>query len=207
MTQARSGAGFQLLLGTGAFAVCFAIFGSVSAMMPLLKKQLALSPIQSSIALAVPVLLGSLGRIPLGILTDRMGGKVVFIAVMLTSAVAAFAMGFVSAYWQLVLCGLFLGISLAVFSVGVGFVSAWYPPQRQGTALGIYGAGSIGQSLAAYGSPLIAAAIGARWGFWAFVLLTIFWTALFATFARNAPRSGPVKTLAVALQPLKERMS
>src|SRR5690242_4550899 len=117
----RPGAGLQLALGTGAFAVCFAIFGSVSAMMPLLKKQMSLSPTQAFVAISLPVLLGSLGRIPLGIMTDRIGGKAVFIAVMACAALAATAMGFVHEYWQLLLCGLFLGISLAVFSVGVGF--------------------------------------------------------------------------------------
>ena len=66
----------QLLLATGAFALCFAVFGSVSAMMPILKSRLGLNPLQVSVALAVPVLLGSLGRIPLGMLTDRFGGRV-----------------------------------------------------------------------------------------------------------------------------------
>src|SRR3954466_10813914 len=118
---ARPGAGLQLMLGTGGFAVCFAIFGSVSAMMMTLQTQMKLSDREAYIALSIPVLLGSLARIPLGILADRVGGKVVFIAVMLVSALAAVAMGFVGTYWQLLLCGLFLGISLAVFSVGVSF--------------------------------------------------------------------------------------
>jgi NNP family nitrate/nitrite transporter-like MFS transporter len=204
---ARPGAGLQLFLGTGAFAVCFAIFGSVSAMMPTLKSQMQLKPIEASVALAIPVLLGSLGRIPLGILTDRIGGKAVFIGVMAMSALAAFAMGFVTAFWQLVVCGLFLGISLAVFSVGVGFVSGWYPPQKQGTALGIYGAGNIGQSLPAYGAPLIVFYMGTQWGFWAFAVLTAVWLVLVALLAKNAPRTGPAKTLKGALQPLGERMS
>jgi MFS transporter, NNP family, nitrate/nitrite transporter len=206
-TATTAGAGLQLMLGTGAFAVCFAIFGSVSAMMPILKKQMALSPVQASVAVAIPVLLGSLGRIPLGILTDRIGGRIVFIGVMLASIVASVAMGMVGNYWQLILCGLFLGISLAVFSVGVGFVSGWYPPQRQGTALGIYGAGNIGQSFAAYGSPVIAAWLGMRWGFWAFAVLAFIWLVLFGALAKNAPRSGPAKTWAGALRPLGDRMS
>jgi NNP family nitrate/nitrite transporter-like MFS transporter len=206
--SAKQGAGLQLAMATGAFAVCFAIFGSVSAMMPVLKKQMGLSTLEVSIAVAIPVLLGSLGRIPLGILTDRIGGRIVFIGVMLASVVAAFAMGFVGAYWQLLLCGLFLGISLAVFSVGIGFVSGWYPPQRQGTALGIYGAGNIGQSFAAYGSPVLASALGARWGFWSFALLTLAWLLLFAILARNAPRpAGPAKTFRSSLAPLADRMS
>ena len=145
----------QLVLATGAFAICFAVFGSVSAMMPILKKNLSLDPVQVSIALAIPVLLGSLGRIPLGMLTDRYGGRLIFSVVMAISIVPALMMGFVADYWQLIVCGFFIGIALASFSVGVGFVSGWYPPEKQGAALGVYGAGNIGQSLAAFGSPVI----------------------------------------------------
>ena len=205
--QIKRGAGLQLALATGAFAVCFAIFGSVSAMMPLLKKQLTLSPAQAFIAVSIPVLLGSLGRVPLGILTDRVGGKAVFIGVMACSIVATVAMGFVVTFWQLVVCGMFLGISLAVFSVGVGSVSGWYPPEKQGTALGVYGAGNIGQSLAAYGSPIVAGALSAAWGFWAFAALTFVWLLIFSLLARNAPRTSPRKTLAEALRPLASGMS
>ena len=91
----RSGNSVQLLLGTGAFAVCFAVFGSVSAMMPIIRKQLGLGPIQVSVAIAIPVLLGSLGRIPLGILTDRFGGRLIFSIVMACAVIPAMLMGFV----------------------------------------------------------------------------------------------------------------
>src|SRR5436190_14801064 len=89
-----SGNNLQLALATGAFAICFAVFGSVSAMMPILKKNLGLNPVQVSIAVAIPVLLGSLGRIPLGLLTDRYGGRLIFSIVMACSIVPAFLMGF-----------------------------------------------------------------------------------------------------------------
>src|SRR3954453_4339626 len=125
------GNALQLTLGTGAFACCFAIFGSVSAMMPILRKELELGPVQVSIALAVPALLGSLGRIPLGILTDRVGGRLMFIVVLALSIVPAVLLAWGTEYWQLVVCGLFLGIPLGLFAVGVGFVSGWYPPQKQ----------------------------------------------------------------------------
>src|ERR1051325_12197334 len=115
-----SGNALQLMLATGAFAICFAVFGSVSAMMPSLKDALKRSPFQVSLAIALPVLLGSLGRIPLGMLTDRFGGRVVFAAVMAITLVPAFLIGLVSSYWQLLLCGFFIGIALAVFSLGVG---------------------------------------------------------------------------------------
>ena len=194
----------QLTLATGAFAVCFAIFGSVSALMPILKKNLALDPMQVSIAVALPVLLGSLGRIPLGILTDRIGGRSVFSGVMALAIIPAFLMGSVNSYTQLLAYGFFLGIGLASFSVGVGFVSRWYPPEQQGKALGIYGAGNIGQSMAAFGAPAIAAAFGLKYAFWFFGALTLVWLAVFVAKAQNAPVTVRPKSVAEALAPLKE---
>ena len=198
-----TGNALQLILGTGAFAVCFAVFGSVSAMMPIMRKELGLDPMQASIAIAVPILLGSLGRIPLGILTDRYGGRVVFSAVMLAAIIPAAVIGHVASFAAILLCGFFIGIALASFSVGVGFVSGWYPPQKQGTALGIYGAGNIGQSLAAYGSPVLAGALGYVWGFRAFAIVLAVWFVVFLLFARNAPRRTAPKTLVQIAAPLK----
>lgn len=206
-TTTSTGNNLQLALATGAFAICFAVFGSVSAMMPILKKTLALDPVEVSVALAIPVLLGSLGRIPLGLLTDRYGGRLIFSVVMACSVVPAFLMGFVSQYWQLVACGFFIGIALAGFSVGVGLVSGWFPPNRQGFALGVYGAGNIGQSLAAFGSPVLAAALGFRWGFWTFGVLLLLWLAVFRLKAEDAPRRAPAKSFGEVLQPLKDSKS
>jgi MFS transporter, NNP family, nitrate/nitrite transporter len=202
-----SGNVWQLSLATGAFAICFAVFGSVSAMMPIIKKNLGLSPIQVSIAVAIPVLLGSLGRIPLGILTDKHGGRLMFSIVMFLAIIPAFLMGWVGSYWQLILCGFFIGIALASFSVGAGFVSGWYPPEKQGAALGIYGAGNVGQSLAAFGSPMLAGALGYVWGFWTFGLLLCIWLVIFWFQAENAPRRAPAKSLKEVAQPLREKNS
>lgn len=204
-TATPAGNPLQLALGTGAFVVCFAVFGSVSAMMPILRDRLGLGPMQVSVALAVPVLLGSLGRIPLGMLTDRFGGRIVFSAVMIGSIIPAVAMGFVESFGQLVLCGIFIGLALASFAVGVGFVNRWYPPHRQGLALGIYGTGNIGQSLAAFGAPVVAAALGIAWGFWAFAALAALWLALFLLLARDAPGAAPARGLSDFLRPLLDR--
>jgi NNP family nitrate/nitrite transporter-like MFS transporter len=202
-----AGNALQLALATLAFACCFAVFGSASAMMPLLRERLHLDAMQVSIALAVPVLLGSLARIPLGMMTDRLGGRLVFAGVMAAAIVPAALMGWVSEYWQLLLCGFFLGVGLASFSVGVGFVSAWYPPQKQGTALGIYGAGTGGQSLAAFGAPLLAGAWGYAWGFWSFAMLTLASLMVWLALARNAPRRGAAKSWSDFAAPLKTPMS
>jgi NNP family nitrate/nitrite transporter-like MFS transporter len=197
----------QLALATGAFALCFAVFGSLSAMMPILSRQMHLSAIQKSIAVAVPVLLGSLGRIPLGMLTDRRGGRSIFTIVMILTIIPAFLMGGVEDYTHLLIYGFLIGIGLASFSVGVGFVSGWYSADRQGFALGVYGAGNIGQSLAAFGAPLLAAAYGFRWGFWTFGVLLAAWLIVFVLAARNAPRRGAAKSLAETIRPLSDRRS
>lgn len=197
----------QLILGTGAFALCFAVFGSVSAMMPVLKKQFHLAPVQASIAMAIPVLLGSLGRIPLGLLTDRFGGRKIFTITMVLSVAAALLMGEVSSYSQLLLFGFFTGIALASFSVGVGFVSGWYSADRQGFALGVYGAGNIGQSLAAFGAPLLFVRFGFQNTFWTFAGLLAVWAIVFFALAKDAPRTAPPKSLTQMLRPLSSGMS
>lgn len=176
-------------------------------MMPVLRKEFALTPVQVSIALAVPVLLGSLGRIPLGMLTDRFGGRRVFSAVMAFSVLSAFLMGFVDSYARLLFFGFFTGVALASFSVGVGFVSGWYPPARQGYALGVYGAGNVGQSLAAFGAPFLFAWLGQRGTFWTFAGLLLLWLVFFYASAENAPSAAQPKTLAQLLAPLRDTMS
>jgi MFS transporter, NNP family, nitrate/nitrite transporter len=207
VSSAPSGSGLQLALATGAFAVCFAIFGSVSAMMPILKKQMSLSPVQVSIVVALPVLLGSLGRIPLGMLTDRYGGRILFALVMAGSMVPVIAMSYVRNYTQLLIAAFGCGLALASFSVGTGFTSRWYPPQKQGFALGVYGAGNFGQSLASFGAPVVAGAIGFKWGFWTFAVLTGIWLVLWLLLARNPPGRIPPKTWQDVLDPLRDRMS
>lgn len=207
MDDKPQGNTLQLGAATLSFALCFAVFGSISAMMPILSQRLDLSPLQVSLAVAFPVLLGSLGRIPLGIAADRYGGRRVFLLTMIASVIPAGLLGLVQEYWQLLVCGFFAGISLACFSVGVGFVSRWYPPERQGAALGVYGAGNIGQSLAAYGSPLLASAAGYQWGFWSFAVVLAVWAVVFAMIAEDAPAPAKSGSMAELAAPLKQKES
>ncbi len=185
---ATAGNSLQLTLATGAFAVCFAGFGSVSAMMPSIRENLQLDSLQVSIALAMPVLLGSLGRIPLGVLSDRLGPRAVTIGVLSCAIIPSVLIGFVESYALLLVCSFFLGIGLASFSGAAGLASGWYPPHRQGAALGAYGMGSFGQSLAALGAPVVSAAMGYPWGFWFFALLTFLWLIAFYMLARDPRR-------------------
>jgi MFS transporter, NNP family, nitrate/nitrite transporter len=197
----------QLALATGTFAVCFSIFGSDSAMMPLVKGRLGLTPLQTSLAIAVPVLLGSLGRIPLGALADRLGSRRVSLAVMAASIVGVVTLAEVRSFAQLCAVGFFVGIALASFASGIGMASGWYPAARQGTALGVYGAGNIGQSLAAFGAPVFARTFGFEWGYWAFAGLAGAWLVIFAVLAQDPPRRGPPRSVRELLRPLGARTS
>ena len=95
-------------------------------------------------------LAGSAGRIPAGLLADRFGGRRVFAALLLLAAIPAVLIGVSNSYVQLLSLGLFLGIAGSTFPVGVGFMSKWFTPDQQGTALGVYGMGNIGQSAAVF---------------------------------------------------------
>lgn len=206
-SPAPTGNPLQLALATGAFALCFAVFGSVSAMVPTIQQRMGLSELQAWLVIAVPVLLGSLGRIPLGVLTDRYGGRLVFAWTMGLSIVPCVLLGFATEYWQLLVLGFFVGIGLASFSVGVGFTSRWYPPQKQGGALGVYGAGNVGQSLAAFGAPVLVATLGYAWGFWGPAIALAIWLAVFLALARNVPTTVRPRTLTQALGPMRESMT
>ena len=106
------------------------------------------------------VLLGSLARLPMGMLTDRYGGRGVFSALMLVSAVAAWLVPFTTGYASLVASAFLLGLAGSSFAIGAAFVSRWTPGPQQGTALGVYGLGTLGQSAAVFGGPLVAAWLG-----------------------------------------------
>ena len=153
--QGTPGAGRNLALATIAFALCFSAWGMLAPIAPGLQDDLGLSSTQTAIMISIPVILGSLLRIPLGLITDRIGGRVVFTGMLFYSAGAAVLVGFASSYAALLGAGFLLGAAGASFAVGVPFVAQWYPPQRQGMAIGIYGMGNIGTAVAAFSVPAI----------------------------------------------------
>ena len=179
--------GRQLTLGTLSFTVCFAVWGLISAFAPRFRDLYGLSATQTALLVAVPVLLGSVARIPMGMLADGFGGRIVFTVLMLFVAVPAAVVPLAPSYTALLGVAFFLGMAGSSFSIGVGFVSRWYPPQRQGTALGVYGLGNIGQSAAVFLGPVIAAHYGWQAVFYSAAAIVIVWGVVFGSLARNAP--------------------
>ena len=139
----------ELSLATLSFTVCFYAWALLGPLGPDLQDQLGLSDGQLALTISIPVVLGSLMRIPLGVLTDRYGGRLVFTLLMAFTPLPLIGLALFNDSWGAVLVlGFLLGFAGASFAVGVPFVNRWYPPDRQGFALGIYGIGMGGTVLA-----------------------------------------------------------
>ncbi len=180
-----------LILGTLAFTLCFSVWGLMAPLAPLFRETYGLSTTRVGVLVAVPVILGSLLRIPAGLLTDRFGARRVF-SLLMASLVVPLAIAAVSrSYGGLLAAGFLLGTSGASFAVGIPFVAAWFPPHRQGFALGVYGMGNIGTAVAALLAPRVAAGPGWPYAFWLFIPLTAGFAALFWLLARESPRFTP----------------
>jgi NNP family nitrate/nitrite transporter-like MFS transporter len=155
-TIAPRGQGRNLAMATIAFGVSFWGWNEIGPLGARYADDLGLSSTQKSLLVAIPVLVGSLGRIVSGALTDRYGGRLMFTILLTISAPFAFLVGVAGAersYLWLLIIGFFLGIAGTTFAVGVPFVNAWFPPERRGSALGIFGAGMGGTALSAFFTP------------------------------------------------------
>lgn len=172
-------------LATISFALSFAAWGLIGGLASTFTGLYSLSASQTALLVAVPVLLGSLARLPIGMLTDRLGGRFVFTALLLFSSMAAFVVPQTTSYGTLLLAAFLIGMAGSSFAVGAAFVSRWTPPARQGTSLGIYGLGTLGQSLAVFAGPVIASRWGWQTVFHATGALLLVWAAIYVALARN----------------------
>lgn len=145
---------------TFAFTICFAVWMMFAVLGIPLKAELGLSDTEFGLLAATPVLSGSLVRVPLGIWTDRYGGRIVFFVLMLLTVVPIWLISYVHTFWQLLVLGLFVGLAGGSFSVGTPYVARWFPRSRQGLAMGIFGAGNSGAALTKFVAPVLILAAG-----------------------------------------------
>ena len=167
-------------MSTLAFTVCFAVWTIFSIIGVKIKQDLGLSDTQFGLLAGTPILTGSLSRIFLGIWTDQYGGRVVYVLTMLAAAAATFALSYATSYEMMLLAALGIGLAGGSFAVGVAYVSKWYPKEKQGTALGVFGAGNVGAAVTKFVAPFVMIAFG--WTVvaqvWAIVLVVtaiLFW--------------------------------
>jgi NNP family nitrate/nitrite transporter-like MFS transporter len=152
--------GRALWASTIAFTVCFAVWTIFAIIGIRIKDELGLNETQFGLLVGTPILTGSLIRLALGIWTDQYGGRLVYTVTMLAAAAATFALSYAETYPQMLLAALGVGISGGSFAVGIAYVSRWYPTEKQGLALGIFGAGNVGAAVTKFLAPFVLVAYG-----------------------------------------------
>lgn len=212
MTENRT-ATRVLIANTLAFTVCFAVWMMNGVLVTFLVDRgvFAFSKVEMGWLIGVPVLTGSILRLPVGLLTDRFGGRPVFTVLMVMTAAAALLGSFADGFWGFFLGGLGFGLAGTGFAAGVGFTSVWFPKSQQGTALGIFGAGNAGAALTTLGAPWLLGVLTRdgqdleRWRalprIYALVLLVtaaLFWVST----VNRKPQEGATRSLAQRLAPL-----
>lgn len=178
---------FHLLIGTVSFALCFMAWGLLSGLSGTFKQTMSLTTADVAVLVAVPVLLGSVARLPLGMLTDRFGGRCIFTTLMLLSALVAACLPSIASWPNILWAAFFLGLAGSSFAVGIGYISRWTPADKQGSVLGFYGLGNIGQSVAVFIGPLVAQYFGWANAFYTMAILLGLWAIVFVLIARDAP--------------------
>ncbi len=149
-----------LIVSTLAFTVCFMVWMMFGVIGIPIKKALDLNATQFGLLTATPVLTGSLVRVPLGIWTDKYGGRIVMALLMAATVPAIWMMSYATQYWHFLVIGLFVGLAGGSFSVGTPYVARWFPKEKQGFAMGVYGAGNSGAAVNKFVAPALLVAFG-----------------------------------------------
>ena len=178
-----------LAASTLAFTVCFAVWTIFSIIGLKIKMQLGLTDTQFGILVATPILTGSLSRIFLGVWADQYGGRLIYTFQMIVTALAAFLLTKVSTYPMFLVAALGVGLAGGSFAVGIAYVSTWYPKERQGTALGIFGMGNVGSAVTTFGAPFLLIAMEGQWQGVAQVysIILLVTAVLFYVFTKDDP--------------------
>ena len=199
-----------LTMNTVAFTVNFMVWTMFSVIGIKIKDELGLNETEFGLLVATPILTGSLVRLPLGLLTDRYGGRIVYFIQMILVAIPTYGLAFADQYWQYLAIGLCVGLAGGSFAIGIAYTSAWFPKEKQGTAMGIFGAGNAGAAVTNLVAPLIVVALGWRavpeiYSLVMLVMAVVFW---FFTYPdpllEERKRAGNLPKLADQLGPLAE---
>lgn len=200
------GAGRATWLSTIAFTACFAVWTIFAIIGIGIKEELGLSETQFGLLVGTPILTGSLARVVLGVWADQFGGRRILALTMLAAACATFLVSYADSYVLLLLAGLGVGLAGGAFSVGVAYVATFYPPGKQGTALGIFGAGNVGAAVTKFVAPFVMVAAGwtAVAQIWAIALVVI--AAIFFISSPEDPQLLARKAAGKRPEPMREQL-
>lgn len=196
-------------LSTFSFTLCFAVWTIFSIIGIRIAEDLGLSDTQLGLLMATPILTGSISRLFLGIWTDRYGGRWVFGILMLTTAACVYLLTFATTYPMLLVGALGVGLAGGSFIVGVAYTAAWFEKERQGTALGIFGAGNVGSAVTNFGAPFLLVAFGWEQTAQIYATVLAIMGVVFIILAREDPlaaerRGEQAKSFMEQMEPLRE---
>lgn len=149
-----------VIMSTVAFTVCFMIWMMFAVIGIPIKQTLGLNETQFGLLIAMPVLTGSMIRLPLGMLTDKFGGRIVFFILMISTVIPIYLISFCTEYWHFLVTSLFVGVAGGAFTVGIAYCARWFQKDQQGLAMGIFGAGNTGAALTKLVAPAIVVGFG-----------------------------------------------
>lgn len=197
-------------LSTLAFTVCFAVWTIFSIIGVEIKQELGLNETQFGLLVATPVLTGSISRIFLGVWTDQIGGRIMMTIQMLVTAISVWLLASVQTYTVFLMAALGLGLAGGSFIIGIAYVSRWFPAEKQGTALGIFGAGNVGAAVTNFAAPFLVLAVGWQGTAKIYAIVLVAMAIAFYIFAKDDPvvveqrRTGKKPPSArMQLEPLK----
>ncbi len=189
-----------VIASTLAFTVCFMIWMMFAVIGIPIKENLGLNETEFGILVATPVLTGSLIRLPLGMWTDKLGGRLVFFVLMLSTVIPIYMISRCTEYWQFLVTGLFVGVAGGSFTVGIAYCARWFPKNRQGLAMGIFGAGNTGAAVTKLVAPLIVVAYGWTMVPQVYAVLMTVTAILFWFFTYSDPSHKVGKTISMREQ-------
>ncbi|PWB28148.1 MFS transporter [Flavobacterium sp. HTF] len=201
-----------LFLNTLAFTVCFACWTLNGVLVTYLadKGIFNFTVVETGWLLGIPILSGSVFRLPIGILTDKYGGKIVFATLLFVCAVPLFLLSFAGSFWSFAVLSFFFGLVGTSFAVGIGYTSIWYPKEWQGRALGIFGMGNAGAAITTFIAPTLLNHLSEKDPVNGWKMLPVIYAAalvligiLFIVFAKNKTNPGVSKTISELMSPLK----
>lgn len=192
-----------LLFSTLAMIVSFTVWSVFSPIASLLQEMYQLSETQKSFLIVTPILLGSLMRIPMGIIADKFGARKIYTLTMIFSVFPLIAAGFSNSYSALLFWAFLIGMTGTTFTIAITYVTRWYPQEKQGLALGIIGVGNLGTAMAALIVPSIVHWFGLNWAFWSLAVILSAMSLVFWMFTSDVPNPPKAKTLKESLSVLK----
>ncbi|SMX50798.1 nitrate/nitrite transporter [Maliponia aquimaris] len=209
-TASRADQNRALGLSTIAFTACFAVWTIFSIIGVAIKGELGLTESQFGLLVATPILTGSVTRLFLGVWTEKYGGRLVFTAQMLLTALATWALTLADSYVMYLIAALGIGLAGGSFIIGVAYVSRWYDAGHQGTALGIFGAGNVGAAVTKFVAPFVMVAYGWHGVAYAWSAGLVIMAVVFFLLAKDDPelverrqKGAKAPTLAQQFAPLK----